>query len=310
MVFAQCRLGGVYCVETNTHPHQPVLLEQVINLLNPQKNDRYLDLTAGYGGHASAVLDSTWAWNQSTLVDRDKYAIDYLKNRFIEHKPQLINADMVSAITQLQAGKAQFDLVLADLGVSSVHLDTGDRGFSFQADAPLDMRMDQSSELDAGTVVNDWPESELTRILREYGEEPRARAIAQEIVRARPVKTTFELAEIVSRVYRRRGKKHPATKTFQAVRIAVNDELGQLRKALELLPSIVAPGGRIAIISFHSLEDRIVKQTFKDWTSKGIENEFTLLTKRPITADENEFNPRARSAKLRAVAKNKKKGDL
>lgn len=297
-------------METNTHPHQPVLLEQVIDLLNPQNGDRYLDLTAGYGGHASTVLDSTWAWDQSTLVDRDQYAIDYLKNRFSEHTPQLIHADMVSALTSLQAGKAQFDLVLADLGVSSVHLDTGDRGFSFQADAPLDMRMDQSGQLTAGIVVNDWPESELIRILREYGEEPRARAIAHQIVQSRPIKTTFELVDIVSRVYKRRGKKHPATQTFQAVRIAVNDELGQLRKALELLPSVVAPGGRIAIISFHSLEDRIVKRTFKDWTSRGIENEFQLLAKRPITADEQDNNPRARSAKLRAVAKNKKKGDL
>ena len=295
-------------METITHPHQPVLLEQVLSLLNPQKGDRYLDLTAGYGGHAAKVLDSTWAWNQSALVDRDQYAIDYLKNRFIEHTPQLIHADMVTAISQLQKARQQFDVVLADLGVSSVHLDEAERGFSFQASAPLDMRMDSNQALSADTVINEWSESELVRILREYGEEPRAQAIVRKILANRPIKTTLELADIVSQVYARRGKKHPATKTFQAIRIAVNDELGQVRNSLELLPSVVAEGGRIAIISFHSLEDRIVKHVFRDWTSRGIESEFQLLTKRPLTADKHETNPRARSAKLRAVVKTKKKG--
>lgn len=283
------------------HPHQPVLLEPVLELLSPQDGDRYLDLTAGYGGHASAVLESAHI-RSCVLVDRDQTAIDYLKSRFSEHNVQLKHADMCYALTELKQNNQDFDLVLLDVGVSSLQLDRPERGFSFMNDGPLDMRMDQTQKLSAKVIVNEWPESDIVRILREYGEEPNAKRIASAIVAARPIETTLALANVVASTKPRRSRIHPATQTFQAIRIAVNNELSQLEEALSLIDDVLAPAGRLAVISFHSLEDRIVKRYIKS-RSLGLEATLKPLNKRPITASELDTNPRARSAKLRAAVK-------
>jgi len=296
---------------SNKHPHQPVLLEQVLELLSPQKGDRYLDLTAGYGGHASAVLAAADI-RICVLVDRDQTAIEYLEGRFIEHGAvQLVHADMVSALSKLRQNNQEFDLVLLDAGVSSLQLDEPERGFSFRYDAPLDMRMDIRSELTAKTIVNTWSERDIAKIIRTYGEEQHATRIAHAIVEHRPIDTTMQLAEVVKQTNRRHTKIHPATKTFQALRIAVNDELQQLEQALHGIDQVLAPGGRVAMISFHSLEDRIVKKYYNP-RSKGFEATYRNLTKRPITAHQNDTNPRARSAKLRAAVKlkQKQKGEI
>ena len=197
-------------------------------------------------------------------------------------------------------------MILADFGVSSPHLNDANRGFAINANGPLDMRMDQSQTLTAADIVNTYSADELSDILHRYGEEPKNRTIARLIVHNRPFKTTADLAAVVSRAWPGHSKIHPATRTFQAIRIAVNDELGQLEHSLPLWIEILNPGGRVVVISFHSIEDRLVKQTFKD-ASEGLGSILTLLTKRPVTAGQQElvFNPRARSAKLRAAVKNK-----
>jgi 16S rRNA (cytosine1402-N4)-methyltransferase len=284
--------------------HIPVLLAPVLRYLDPQEGDSYLDLTAGYGGHASAVLERTKAPGQAVLVDRDANAIAALKH-LEDAGARLVRNDFLSASQELAEKGQTFDIILADLGVSSPHLDNASRGFAFGLEGPLDMRMDQSAPLDAATVVNTYSVEDLQRIIRQYGEEPRARAIAQAIVAARPLETTFELAETVRSAMPRGSKMHPATRTFQALRIAVNDELELLRASLPVWVGLLKPGGRLGVISFHSLEDRIVKQSFKEATGNRYDAELRLLTKRPVTADEHElvFNPRARSAKLRAVVK-------
>ena len=200
-------------------------------------------------------------------------------------------------------------MILADLGVSSPHLDNAARGFAFAANGPLDMRMDQTQDLDAATIVNTYSVDDLTRIIKEYGEEPRARRVAEAIVERRPFTGTQELAEVVRSVLPKppgkRGKIHPATKTFQALRIAVNDELELLRASLPLWMKLLNKGGRLGVISFHSLEDRLVKQAFAEAAGERYDAELSLLTKHPITADEKElvFNPRSRSAKLRVAVK-------
>ena len=199
-------------------------------------------------------------------------------------------------------------MILADLGVSSPHLNTASRGFAINQDGPLDMRMDQRQELTADAIVNGSSEADLATILRNYGEEPHARRIARAIVAARPIHSTAMLADIVAKQWRGKSKVHPATRTFQALRIAVNDELTLLQKALPLWIQLLKPGGRLAVISFQSLEDRLVKQAFAAVSGSRYDAELQLLTRRPIMADSNELvsNPRARSAKLRAAAKIKK----
>lgn len=199
-------------------------------------------------------------------------------------------------------------MVLADLGVSSPHLEQAQRGFSFRSVGPLDMRMDQSQQLMADQIVNQTPKDELAKILASNGEEPKAPAIARAIVANRPVRDTEHLAAIIAEAVGFRGKLtkiHPATKSFQAIRIAVNDELGQLARSLPLMQQVLAPGGRLAVISFHSLEDRLVKQFFAENAGNTYDAQLRLLTKKPVTASREEIvsNPRARSAKLRAVAK-------
>jgi len=292
--------------------HLPVLREEVMAVLKPTGGERYLDLTAGYGGHASVVLAITGNYAGSVLVDRDSLAIAELERRFKDSGAQVRRQDFRSASRDLLENGEQFDLILADLGVSSPHLNVGKRGFAIQTNGPLDMRMDQSQALTAEMIVNDYSAAQLAEILAEYGEEPKARQIAELIVAARPVKSTSQLAEIAAKAWPGRSRVHPATRTFQAIRIAVNDELRLLEDSLPLWIRLLAPGGRIAVISFHSLEDRLVKQAFKAASGDRFDAELKLLTKRPITASPNEIvhNPRARSAKLRAAVKiNTKKGN-
>lgn len=290
------------------HLHQPVLLEPVLEYLAPKIGELYLDLTGGYGGHASAVLDITKTPKSSVFVDRDSNAIAELKKRFAGQGVELLHADFLTASRELQAKGQRFDVILADLGVSSPHLNQASRGFSLKADGPLDMRMDQSQSLTAEEVVNTYSREELETILKQYGEEPKARQIASLIVEHRPITTTNQLATIVAKAWPGHSKIHPATRTFQALRIAVNDELELLRKSLPIwMDDLLAPGGRIAIISFHSLEDRLVKQALAEKAGDRYDANLRLLTKKPVVGDQTEivFNPRARSAKLRAAAKQK-----
>lgn len=290
--------------EPEQNEHIPVLAQPVLQYLDPKAGESYLDLTAGYGGHASKILERTKKPGQATLVDRDANAIAALAD-FAAQGAILVHSDFLSATKALVADGRQFDLILADLGVSSPHLDNADRGFAFGQDGPLDMRMDQTQSLDANTVVNTYRPDDLQHIIKTYGEEPRARTIAQAIVAARPIVSTQALADIVRAAMPRGGKTHPATRTFQALRIAVNDELELLRASLPLWIGLLKPGGRLGVISFHSLEDRIVKQAFADAAGDRYDAILQSLTKRPITADDTElvFNPRARSAKLRVVVK-------
>ncbi len=288
--------------------HYPVLLEETLAALDPKEGESYLDLTAGYGGHASAVLDRTLQKPHFTLVDRDQNAGIYLEQKFGKDV-EIIQKDFLAASQELVAKGRHYDLILADLGVSSPHLDNASRGFSLKTDGPLDMRMDETQGLTAAYIVNNYDEAELVRILRTYGEEPRAKKIASLIVEHRPITTTHALANIVAHAWPGYSKVHPATRTFQAIRIAVNDELELLEKSLPIWVNLLAPGGRIAVISFHSLEDRIVKRFFNENAGNRYDAILRLLNKQPVTAghDELVFNPRARSAKLRAAVKIKTK---
>ncbi len=286
--------------------HVPVLLESTLTLLQPTKGESYLDLTAGYGGHAREFLAQTENYADSVLVDRDDYAIERLKS-FSDKGVRLMHTDFVSAAKQLVQEGKQFNIVLVDLGVSSPQLDQSERGFSFTNSGRLDMRMDRRQGVSAETLVNTASADELTRIITQYGEEPIgfARQIATAIVGSRPLSLTEELANLIKQTYRGKWKKtHPATRTFQALRIAVNDELRQIEDLLPDLPRLLKPGGRVGIISFHSLEDRLIKRFFKEQFEAGLEAELAPLNKKPIAGDiYNVHNPRARSSKLRAAVK-------
>lgn len=285
--------------------HIPVLLPEVLNLLNPQLGDRYLDLTAGYGGHARAVLEKTRSVATSLLVDRDTFALDTLED-LKSAGSTLMHTDYLTAATELRDTRESFDLILMDIGVSSPQLDRSERGFSFMNDGPLDMRMDRSKGQSAADLVNTASADELASIILRFGEETRgnSRLVAQAIIDSRPLSTTSQLASVVTDALGgRKGRIHPATKTFQALRLAVNDELGQLAGVLPILPELLNPGGRLAIISFHSLEDRIVKRYFKDQAHAGYEAVLQILTPKPIAGNQYDNNPRARSAKLRAAVK-------
>ncbi len=287
--------------------HIPVLLDEVIELLDPLQGESYLDLTVGYGGHAKAVLEKTCQPQKAVLVDRDRTALASLGD-LRDAGASLVHKDFAQAVHDIRLSEERFDIIMMDLGVSSPQLDNGERGFSFRFDAPLDMRMDQTAGKSAKDLVNDLPEQVLASILKEYGEEPKAKRIARAIVNHRPVSTTSELADIVEKIYRRRGRIHPATRTFQALRIATNGELEQLQKTLPLIPEILNEGGRLAAISFHSLEDRLVKRFLKTEFDQGYEARMRPLTKKPIvSASQSVHNPRARSAKLRGAVKIKQK---
>lgn len=286
--------------------HNPVLLSEVLSVLAPSAGESYLDLTAGYAGHAERILAITRNYKNSVLVDRDENSIRFLKAKYQnDEAPDIVHRDFYSAAFSLVECGKTFDLILADFGVSSPQLDEKERGFSFKEAGPLDMRMDNRQEKTAATIVNHASIRELEKILRDFGElSPNlARKVSLKLVRSRPIETTSALADAVSSILPRRGRIHPATRVFQALRIAVNDELSQVEKMLPLLPELLNPGGRAAIITFHSLEDRLVKNYFKEEASKGEESPLKILTKKPLVAESLELgiNPRARSAKLRAI---------
>jgi 16S rRNA (cytosine1402-N4)-methyltransferase len=291
--------------------HVPVLLEQVLTYLEPKAGESYLDLTAGYGGHARVVLEQTKSPEKAVLIDRDEYAVQTLAT-FATQGAEVIHADFLSASSKLIKDKRRFDMILADLGISSPHIDNASRGFAISLDGPLDMRMDQRQVITAADIVNTYNQGDLRDLIWSYGEERQAGRIAQAILRARPLRTTQELAEVVTSVMPRRGKTHPATQTFQALRIAVNDELRLLEESLPIWLDLLHSGGRLVVISFHSLEDRFVKRVFAEYGGDTYDAELRILTKHPVVADSTEiaFNPRARSAKLRAVVKIKKEREL
>lgn len=288
------------------HPplHVPVLLEACMTTMQPQAGENYLDLTAGYGGHAQAFLEKTQEYERSCLVDRDEFALQHL-TRFADKNVRLLHDDFVGASQRLITEQRTFDLILVDLGVSSPQLDRAERGFSFTKSGPLDMRMDRSSGISAAEFLHKISERELTQIIHDFGEEPLsiARRYAAAIVAAKPT-TTDELANTILQHHVGGWQKiHPATRTFQAIRIALNDELGQVRALLPLIPALLAPGGRVGIISFHSLEDRLVKRYFAEQASAEYEAELEIVTKKPIHGTEDVHNPRSRSAKLRVAVK-------
>lgn len=280
-----------------------MLLHEVLQYLNPKPGESYLDLTAGMGGHADAILKRTKTPSNAVLIDRDPSAATVLRKNFKD--AEVLQTDFLSAVQKLAEQGKRFDMILADLGVSSLHLNDSLRGFSFMRPGPLDMRMDSSQPLRADEIVNNWDEQKLVDLLGSYGQERKARTVAARIVANRPIHSTDQLAKIVASVYHFRSRIHPATRTFQALRIAVNDELTQVETSLPIMLQLLQPGGRLAVISFHSLEDRLVKRAFTEAAGQGYEAEIQLLSKKPITAqtDEIVLNPRARSAKLRAVAK-------
>lgn len=292
----------------NEHPphHVPVLFDAVLRELAPKEGESYLDLTAGYAGHAKAVLEVTRNDKESVLVDRDEYAIAHLQH-LADRGVQLMHTDFVSAAGQLYEDGKAFDLILIDLGVSSPQLDQGERGFSFKQNGPLDMRMDRSQGITAAELIDQSTVQELATIINDYGEEPymQAKNLAEVIIAHRPFTDTETLAALIKQNYRgRQGRIHPATRTFQALRIAVNDELGQVKAVLPLLPKLLKKDGRVGIISFHSLEDRLVKRFFKEQENAGYEAELHTLTKKPISgATDDVHNPRSRSAKLRVAVK-------
>ncbi len=293
--------------------HQPVLLEQTIDLLDLKSGEIVMDMTAGYGGHSAEILKKIGPSGRLILVDRDREAIKELKKKFNHCKNVEYIHSNYANIDWEQIGKA--DKILMDLGVSSPQLDESERGFSFNKDAELDMRMDRSQSLTAKEIVNEYSEEELANIIYRYGEEKKSRRIAKAIVESRaqkPIKTTKQLADIIEDCLPKSYRIHPSTRTFQAIRIATNSELESLEKTLPEATAHLSREGRLGIISFHSLEDRIVKQFFKSLTEvekdpvTGMDVEspnFRLINKKPIKGLNNDNNPRARSAKLRVVEK-------
>ncbi len=291
--------------------HVPVLLEESLNFLNVRTGGVIVDATLGFGGHSLAIAKRLGGSGRLICFDRDEQAMELAKARLaglaLELGGEMPTIEFVgrpfSAIAEV-IPPGTLDGLLADFGVSSMQLDEAHRGFSFRADGPLDMRMDTRSGLTAEQVVNQADEEDLANLIYEFGEERRSRRIARAIVRARPMTTTAELARVVSAVAPPiKGEKiHPATKTFQALRIRVNDELGEIQSLLKSAGSLLKPGGRVVMISFHSLEDRLVKDSFREGARLG---ELEILTKKPAVAMEQEAlrNPRSRSAKLRAAEK-------
>ncbi len=296
--------------------HTPVLLPEVIEALQVQPGGKYVDCTVGGGGHAVATLESG---GQLLGIDADPAAIEKSEERLRTYKDNVIlvneNFKHLKDICT-RYGFYPVNGVLFDLGMSSFQIEEDGRGFSFRHDAPLDMRFNPSQELTAADIVNNFPEPELARILEKYGEEKKSRRIAHHIVRNRPLRTTLELAQIVkSAVKKTSGRIHPATKTFQALRIVVNCELENLEQALPQAIEVLIPSGRLAVISFHSLEDRIVKEFFR-LESRGCicspempictcnhKPTLKIVNKKVITPSigEVKFNPRSRSAKLRVA---------
>ena len=312
--------------------HAPVLSKETIDFLAVRRGGTYIDATVGLGGHSYEIAKRLGAPGHLIGCDKDPAALEIARERLAvgpwplaasEAETQRLTADGQGlgapdrpeitlihgsfadlANRQWPTAKGGVDGILADLGVSSLQFDTPARGFSFQAEGPLDMRMDPQAELTAEQVVNHFDERELADVIYEFGEERRSRRIARAIVRSRPIRTTRQLADVISAAARPMNQTerriHPATRTFQALRIFVNRELDDLRALLEAAPQVLKPGGRLVIISFHSLEDRIVKDAMREGVKLG---HIQILTKKPVTAGEEELdrNPRSRSAKLRAA---------
>jgi 16S rRNA (cytosine1402-N4)-methyltransferase len=309
----------------NTSDHTPVLADEVRTLLAVKPGETVVDATFGAGGHARLLAQDLQGSGKLVAIDRDPSA----KAHFDRFKAQagvdvrFLRGDFALVLTQLSTNDIKADAILLDIGVSSMQIDRPERGFSYATDAPLDMRMDPSGEITAATIVNTWDEKELAKIFRRYGEERYAGPIARAIARRRTEQAFFRTLDLVDVIKMaiptpaRFGEGHPAKRVFQALRIAVNDELGQLEAALPAAVAMLRPGGRLAVISFHSLEDRIVKQ-FMVAGAKGCtcppdfpicvcgkEPELRLLTKRPVrpSTDELDHNPRAASARLRVAVR-------
>lgn len=300
--------------------HLPVLYREVLAGLKPAPGGKYIDGTLGAGGHAAGILTLSSPDGRLLGMDRDPGALETARATLAQFGDRVT---MVSAsyarMADAARGFAPVEGILLDLGLSSLQLDDPARGFAFQSEGPLDMRFDPESKLTAAEIVNEWPLDDLADILYQYGEERRSRKIAQVIGAARPVRTTTQLAEVVTLAVggrRDAARIHPATRTFQALRIAVNGELDALKEVLPVAVSLLSPGGRLAVISFHSLEDRIVKNYFR-LQARGPQNEPALpapahfvpvlkeITRKPVVASAEEIarNPRARSAKLRIAEK-------
>jgi 16S rRNA (cytosine1402-N4)-methyltransferase len=298
--------------------HLPVLMQEVLDFLQPAPGKLIFDGTLGGGGHTEALLQHG---ARIVAMDQDDEALAYARERLKGYADRFCALkgnfrDFPAVLTE--AGVGGLDGMLIDIGVSSRHLDAAERGFSFAKDGPLDMRMDGKAPLTAADIVNTWAQEDIERILRENAEEQNARRIARAICQDRvkkPFTTTLQLAEMIARVCPKHGKKHPATLTFQALRCEVNSELPALREFLAAAPKWLKPGGRLVIIDFHSIEDRIVKQAFQNYAAPFIDRPewpapktnpnhcLKLLTKKPVEAGEQELhlNPRARSARLRAA---------
>ena len=289
--------------------HQPVMVEAVLNFLNLRPGAVIVDGTVGTGGHSLAILPRLLPHGKLVVVDRDREALALVRQRLAEFEPQVTyvsdNYRNLPVILE-RLGLSHVDGVLLDVGMSSMQVDHPGRGFSFSKEGPLDMRMDPGQALTAEALVNERPIDELAWMLESFGEERFAHRIAQRIVQERrrhPLTTTTQLANLVAQSVpprARYGRLHPATRTFQALRIAVNDELGALQEVLSVFPNVLSPGGRAVLLTYHSLEDRLVKRTFAEGAQHGF---WTVLTKKPLrpTSDEITQNPRARSSKLRAV---------
>jgi 16S rRNA (cytosine1402-N4)-methyltransferase len=293
----------------STERHVPVLLQPAIDFLRVRAAGTYVDCTLGLAGHAEAILRLLGPQGHLIAFDRDSEAMELAKARLAAvseelgtqaPKVTLINGEFSSITSHVKP--ASVDGLLADFGVSSLQFDEAHRGFSFQADGPLDMRMNTRSGPTAEQVVNEENEHELANLIYEYGEERRSRRIARAIVRGRPVTSTGQLARIVSQAApaMKQERIHPATRTFQALRIYVNRELDEIKALFEAAPMLLKPSARLVVISFHSLEDRIAKDSLREGAQKGI---WKILTRKPFIADEDEIerNPRSRSAKMRAA---------
>ncbi len=308
--------------------HKPVLLEECIESLNIKPDGIYVDGTLGGAGHSAEIYKRLGAKGLLMGMDQDAFALETSEQRLKSLQGQaaviLENSNFENIGEACRKnGIDKVDGILLDIGVSSHQLDEAERGFSYQHDAPLDMRMDRRRQLDAGIIVNEYPENEIRDIIRDYGEENWAARIAAFIVKARKEKridTTYELVDVIKAAIpsgARREGPHPAKRTFQAIRIAVNDELGVLKRVIDEGISILKPGGRMCIITFHSLEDRIVKNEFAKWVKPctcppefpvcvcGKKPEAKSISRKPITPSERELeeNPRSRSAKLRVIEK-------
>ncbi len=302
-------------------PHNPVLYQEIMLALHPESPGRYVDCTLGAGGHAWGILEASGPHGQLLGLDLDPQALDIASQRLSEFgdRAMLVQASYTTLPEQLaRIGWTSVQGIVADLGVSSMQFDTPRRGFSFQADGPLDMRFDPRNPLTAADLVNGLPEVELADLLWRYGEERQSRRLARAIIQARPLSTTAQLAAVIERAAGgRHGRIHPATRSFQALRIAVNRELEGLEAFLPMAVGALAPGGRLGIIAFHSLEDRLVKQYFRlesrdcicppdqPTCTCGHRAALIEITRRPIMASDEEIstNPRARSARLRVVEK-------